>query len=408
MSPARYVRAALAAVSVLYVAWTAPAARGSGNSTDPSGGIYTVFLGLDLTLKQGAADCPVVAVAGGNFEILADGQTLRLPIKDGKFKTAFSPRVGRRRLDLTHVRTRRTISTGNDPAWDGMAQQVMLQSLEAQAKEATEIQARELEAQAQFAHAQEARGIDANAAGVEKQLAEARGNLDAAYSSTSFASVVQGANLTADPDEGVGGLFDSYRVDFEISAPIAVDDAYGVLRVIVRDPINPRHPTPFIKFFELRPLETKPRRVTVVVPNLPQGFAVEGYAVHIFAKGRELPTTVSKNQVEVSATEAHQFLVLQYLQHHHQDNLPVAIIPDMLPPELPALIAGDQTQPHATVDLAIDHDGRVTAVQQTSGIATTLSPELEAALREVRFLPALVNGNPVDGRGTFALSEFIR
>jgi hypothetical protein len=82
----------------------------------------------------------------------------------------------------------------------------------------------------------------------------------------------------------------------------------------------------------------------------------------------------------------------------------VALIPALLAPELKELIPADRA--NALVDVVIDAEGRVVALGPTPPAHEPLPAGLVAALRQVCFLPALQNGTPVEGRGTFALSEF--
>jgi hypothetical protein len=183
-----------------------------------------------------------------------------------------------------------------------------------------------------------------------------------------------------------------------------MSDVVGVLRLFVRDPAKPSVVAPVHRFFRLREIGPEPRKVTIAQDRLPRGFALDEYSVHLFLGGGELPTTVSKNRLDVTRAEAHQFLILQHLQRHGRKDVPVALIPALLAPELEELIPVDRA--NALIDVVVDAEGRVVALGPTPPAHDPLPADLAAALRQVCFLPALQKGAPVEGRGTFALSEF--
>ena len=380
-------------------------ARASESANDSPDAAYTVFLGLDLTLERERTDCPVVDAEGDSITVLKDGGVIRIRHQEGSYKSAFSPHVGRSHLEIGHVRTRRIDSRSDARARDAMSQMILMDVLHSERQQAAEDNMRQSDARAGLEQAKAAGGFTNNAAEAGVAAATAADAMNNAFGAPTFASALPGAGLAPEEDTGAGGLFDSYEVNFEISGPIDVNDAYGIVRMLVRDSTNRDRHLPFIKFFDVGRLGPKSRRFTVVVKDLPQGFAVESYAVHILVKGREIPTNLSKNSVSVTEDEAHQFLILQYLQQNRKSSLPVAVIPELLPAGLRTLVGADQM--NATVDLTINREGHVTAIQAT-GIPTALSPELETAVRRVRFFPALVAGTATDGRGTFALSELAR
>jgi hypothetical protein len=139
--------------------------------------------------------------------------------------------------------------------------------------------------------------------------------------------------------------------------------------------------------------------------GLPPGFAVESALMHIYANGQEYPTNLSRNRVEVTEDEAHEFLILQHIQNHRQDSLPAQLIPELVPSRLPGLIAREQRD--ALIEVTINRHGRVADLAPGPGATPDLVLQLGAELRRVRFLPALVHGAAMDGMETLALSELV-
>ncbi len=168
----------------------------------------------------------------------------------------------------------------------------------------------------------------------------------------------------------------------------------------------PVSPSRVLKFFALPKAGLAARKVSVLQSGLQPGFTVDAYDIHIYADGREMPTNLSPNRMDLSVDEAHKFLVLRHAQLNRTASIPAEIIPDLIPPEVRTWLAAIHTD--ATVDLEIDRDGRMTKVDAIRANADLSVAEVENKLREVRFFPALLKGSPADSKGTFALSEFSR
>ncbi len=199
------------------------------------------------------------------------------------------------------------------------------------------------------------------------------------------------------------GGHDGFEVSFRASAPEPHARAYGVLRLRIRDPQQPELTRQGLKVFRLRELTPQPRKTTVGIYDLPPGFTVESYQVHIYADGEELATNLSPNRVELTADEAHQYLIMRHAHLHPGATLPAQVLADRALRAAPSeLIAG---QENTLVNLSITAEGQVDQIEGDAAISVPLSPQLQAALREVRFLPALVDGQPAASTGTFALGE---
>lgn len=203
-------------------------------------------------------------------------------------------------------------------------------------------------------------------------------------------------------DKADGRAFDGFEVTFRISAPEPRDDAYGVLRLVLQDVAQPTAARQqLLKMFRLRTLDATPRKVIVRSLGLPPGATVESFEVYVYADGEELATNLSRNRIEVTADEAHQFVILRHMQRHKGETLP-AQIPGDLQAKAPASVAAHAA---ALLTLGITAEGKVSDVKVVSIASESLPAELESAVRGARFLPALVNGQPVDSTGSFAVSE---
>jgi hypothetical protein len=200
------------------------------------------------------------------------------------------------------------------------------------------------------------------------------------------------------------GGFDAFEVSFRVSSPEPLRDMLGLMRLDVRDSASPT-PVSVLKFFNLRDVGPKPRKVTLLQSGLPRGFAVAGYTIHLYLDGQELPTDLSQNRIEVSREEAHQFLVLRHTSANAHATLSAQLIPELVPDSTRAGLRA--TDPALTVEFQIDQNGKVTAASTSVVAADSALDHLNDLLRNIFFLPALQNGRPVASRGTFAISEIL-
>lgn len=390
------------AVAGMILPSTAPAA--TANPAAPSEAReFVVFFGLDVSVDAAGARLPVIAASEQEVTVLRDGRPARVSLQNARLHSAVEPKLGRERVTIEGLHGERVYSPQNDPARDAIHQQMAMDAIQAQSMDAAMFQARTTAANAQAlaqAASDPATGVSpSDVAEANAAASQAATRLHNIQSMPAHRSALSGT--ANDP-----GLYDAFEVTFRLATERPLPDCHGVLRLLVRDPANPRDPVPVVRFFSLRDPGARARKVTILQTGLPPGFGVDSYSVHIYSAGREVPTTLSSNQVEVTADEAHQFLILRHLQQHAHGQVPVQVIPDFLPAQLSELVPPGQGE--QTVDFTIDRNGRVIRVAPTPGSSVTLTLALEAALRNVRFLPAVQNGQPVEGLGTFALVELLR
>jgi hypothetical protein len=176
---------------------------------------------------------------------------------------------------------------------------------------------------------------------------------------------------------------------------------------LIRDPsrteLGAQHA---FQVFKLPPLGPKPQKVVVRRFNLPIGFSVDSYEVHLYVDDRELATSLSKNRVEVTEGEALQFLILQHMQRNKSASRE-AQVADEMRPEWPRVELARDWE-NIVVTVHITPDGTVEDSNVSGAIDSPLTEELHAALLKVRFLPALAIGEPVPSTGSFALGELFR
>jgi hypothetical protein len=141
------------------------------------------------------------------------------------------------------------------------------------------------------------------------------------------------------------------------------------------------------------------------VVGLPPGFTIATEELHVYKGAREIVTNLSKNRVELSVDEVHQFFILQRLVQHASGDAPVEVIPALLENDLRDFVPEEQM--NRGVHITVDAGGHVTEVKLDPVNGNAPDAYIETALRAIRFYPAIVHGKVFSGQGTFVLSEFI-
>jgi hypothetical protein len=205
---------------------------------------------------------------------------------------------------------------------------------------------------------------------------------------------------------GANDLYDAYTVTFTVSAPGVVENAHAVLILEVLSPTTPNVPLQTVMLRNLPKLTPEPRKVTLEQRGLPEGFAVNSVAVHIFANGRELASNLSTQSLAVTRDEAHQFLVIRYTLDHKNESLAAALIPDLVssvPAErLPAAELGRR------IEVQVNRDGKVERASLDPELASGLATLVGDLVNRACFYPALHKGQAVAAPITLTLADFVQ
>ncbi len=234
---------------------------------------------------------------------------------------------------------------------------------------------------------------------------------------------------------------DTLQITFSVASAEPVARAYAV---ILAD-IASEHQTGTVTLFEeLGELSTQPRKVMIRRPNLSPGFTVENVRIHVYSHGVELGSNVSERRSSFTRQQAKDYLMLVHLTDHKEGTVLPVPVWELAPPTLYA--AKDRRKFDYPVAVSVGPDGEVLAVHRSVGEAyrelrvydaaalntkstpaladaetaiaappadartqtadTDLPPHIVALVRELIFLPALKDGQPVKGIVSLNLADF--
>ena len=191
--------------------------------------------------------------------------------------------------------------------------------------------------------------------------------------------------------------FDALDVEFTVSSPVPLSTPFVIVLLKYRErDQRPEETRTWVVSKALAPLDQQPRTVRFQQGGLPVGYILEDYQVHLFNKGQELATTVAPMRTVLTAEEAFQYRVVDYVSSHPNATLPAAPaagqVSEGLRHHLTTKYSG-----HA-VYVRVLPTGRTERAFADKACKQPLEDaELETMLSQVRFDPALEKGKPVRG-----------
>jgi hypothetical protein len=369
---------------------------------------HVLFLGLDLFVQEPEGTIRVQRVSRDGIELDDDGTIHSVPLRQRRdFQVILEPKVSDFSVTLDRFTEVRAISPGRDNRMqEAMQQQMLVDDLRSQQIDRV--------SQASVAHsaaesalnapvdAADPRGAQAIREGRQQAHDAAVTELRAAESSL---HMLGGMNPIMNATDDPYAPHDAVDISFRISSPVVLENAHAVVVTVFRLPSTPRTTAHGVMVEPLPRITSKPRTVRIQHAALPLGFELVGSRVHIYADGREVATNLSPRRVEVSASEAHQFLLTQYLlDHAGEDRRPEAVI------GIRADKVRDLSSPEMlsrNVRVEVDRDGHVVDARVIPAGVEGTDRFIENLVREVRFFPALDGGDPVEGVVTLALDTLV-
>ena len=201
-----------------------------------------------------------------------------------------------------------------------------------------------------------------------------------------------------DPDS----YADSLRVVLSLEVDERLKDVYLVLIARIDSPGTEPDARPFIQIVgQLKP--EKKRRVKVVFKNLPEGCSLLGIDAHVYSQGGEIPHAASSGLRMLSGEEAFQYSLGKYKQTRGKSE-PI-LFRSLHANEISSFISEKEIL-RIKADLIVHPDGSTT-VDFLSTEDEPIAQKLVGILEDVRFLPAMENGQLKETKISLKLSSLI-
>jgi hypothetical protein len=366
---------------------------------------HVLFMGADVAVERDKAFHPVEDVTGTALLITRDGKRVKVPMeKDVNLQIRESLKIADTSVVIDDLKTERAYAPGSDPF--------------EQLHRAATFGAGE------SAVADLARGdvitASINAIGAGSAMSSATSPQDVAQAAAGFGramaaqqaadtSMLQAYERPIAPVYDVGTqagragvetsyqLFDAIRLSFEITSDRDMEEPYyAVLAMILTPDSKPGHARKWAYLKSLGSLKAGERRkVQLYQSGLPPGYTLESCEVHVYDRGEELATSLSRKRVELTDEEALDYRIIEYVGANKGLTLPAR--PVLVPMTPAERLAFTPAQLSEKCYVRVARDGRVTAAfRDAAGKRPLADPELEAALKRCRFNPALEAGKPVE------------
>ena len=206
--------------------------------------------------------------------------------------------------------------------------------------------------------------------------------------------MLPGDEAKAGAAEG-GGAYDAIRISFAVTPEKSMAKAFVAVIAQIQDPAKTSgQPQPWIHLQSLGSIAAgETRKVNVYEEGLPSGYALKNCEVHVFDGRSELATNLSSKRVALTKDEMLDFRVIQYVAANGGRTAPAA--PAMFVSDLrPSLTPAELGQ---ACFVRVAKDGRVAATFVDRDATQPLQdPALDAALKGLRFKPAIDAGKPVE------------
>ncbi|WP_069961243.1 hypothetical protein [Lacunisphaera limnophila] len=393
----RFLVALCPLISVTLLASDPVGAPASGETAKTQ----VLFMGADISVELDRSLHPLREATDHALIVDREGRSVEIPhrrVTDIRIKDVL--KLSAARVAIDGLKAERAYAEGSDP-FAGMARNVTLaagESAVADIAQGERMRADQSVAGAGAAVAAAGNPEDRAAAG--QMLAQAQGRLAAAEQAVTQA--VQGAGYSSsllERSQGAVGeeRFDAIRLGFEIRAERDLERPYYALIALIRDPGSRTGDTR--KWTYVKPLGPmaagSTRKVRALQGGLPPGYVLESWDVHVYDRGEEVATNLSRKRVEVTEAEAQEFRIFEYIANHRGHTLPASPMDPVLVEAAWATLPAEQGR--RTWHVRVDRNGWVTAVfADAAGKQPASDAGLVAVLKTLRFAPALAAGKPVE------------
>ncbi len=381
---------------------SAPAAEGVAGSSAKT---HTLFMGVDIAVEHEKLFRRVREVSGSSWVVNVNGRPEFIPANKHalNLKVEQSLKLTEATATLANLKAERTYTPGSDPKTQAMRTQLHLQAFTTEQQMVAE---RELQREVdRVAWATLAK--DATPTVPPPDPAKATANLDA------MANVAHGQMTTAQFNQAIAEeqlkkeLFDAISVEFEISAPKPLPNAYLIVVAQFREKgAPPSTMRNWIYAQMLDYVDETPRPVSIRRGGLPRGFELDKVDVHIYDQGREVATNVSPKRVELTREEAFQYIVIEHIGNNKGKTLPAMPVMATVTPELRQRLRDGEGQ--QVYYVSVSKDGKVTEVFEDDAYSKPVGDGFFAqTVKRIWFKPALDNGNPVDAKTSVDVTKFL-
>ena len=372
---------------------------------------HVLFIGADIAVEKDKAFHHVEDVTPTALVIRPGGRTVEVPLRQTvNLQINELLKIAGTSAGIGRLKFERDYTLGADP-FQKIARSATLVSGNQVVSDIAQNYASLVTAQAGVLAAAVARASPETKPGLEAAYATVLSAQDAAEAAMfqSYQTQSSQAHFMDYQSKELGERFDAIRVTFEVTPEKdLVQPYYAVIAQIREADSKPDHVRKWGYIKQLGSIGAgETRKVTVFTGGMPPGYILEGCEVHLYDRGEELATNLSRKRVPLTDEETLEFRIIEYVGANKGRTLP-AVPATKLPADgLHAKFTPDQLV--GTYYARVTKGGHVTAVfRDAAGRQPLQDPLLEPVLKTLRFKPALESGKPVEQIAPVTLGDLAR
>jgi len=373
---------------------------------------YALYMGSNVSIEWQGQLRPVRDVDGTYFIVEVDGKTARVPTKFRNLKIKIDPmvKVSATGITISELKPDRVYTPGADP--NHFFEEAARNAFGA-AQVADLANAKLSAAQTDLGWMQAHPKTTPDSIGYSPQkIGVQQGRADSAASDLQRAYQEQTSNINniggAASRAGIAAqreLYDALRLTFRISAAQPVPNPYAIVILHIRADANePNTVLQWIYADKLPALGPTPQKMEIYRDGLPPGYEILDTQVHVYQAGVELDTTAGRKRTALTADEAFQFSIADYVQHHREDTIDARPDPQFIPRDLHRNFPARDANRTYYVKVAKNGLPLGAFVDEACTEKVT-EPDVSSAVMRLRFSPALNTGKPVEGKAVVRPTE---
>ncbi|HVU34588.1 MAG TPA: hypothetical protein VHE61_14230 [Opitutaceae bacterium] len=379
-----------------------PAGTNSSAATSSAAKPYTLYLGTDISVEWKGKLRPVKSVDGGSFVVEVDGHRETVPTQfvDLKIKLDDALKVAPSGITVSDFKPEQAYTQDQDPNrfYDEAASAggAGIDAIDAAAAAQRSAQMQGGNTMAAARATPQDASLAAAAVQSSQAMSAANQSLNNALNSygagSSFDTMADAASRAA--AEADRKLFNAFRLSFEVSSPKPIAKPYMVLVIRRLDDRNdPKSMRQWVYAQELKPIGPGRHTVRLFRAGFPPGYKLVDVQLHLYEGGTELATNIARRNIGITADEAFQFSVVNYVERHKGATTDAVNSKLPIPAHLRSQLSADELSPTYYVKVA-KSGLPVGAYLDESCTKPISAPGVSAALMAVRFYPALKDGKP--------------
>jgi hypothetical protein len=236
------------------------------------------------------------------------------------------------------------------------------------------------------------------------------------------ASALPGLNLTGGAKLGDSGSSGGSNIDvsksnvatgtaeveltFELSSREPLENAYILVVANYASLTKPNEVARQISAQNFERIDSKPKRVKMTHAAAMNRLPFKKFDIALFANGQEVATNLSEKRMALTSDQAYQFFLIDYLTSHKGATVPPT--PMLMTPRSEFRQRLEKTETNQAIHASVDKSGTVVALSVDTAGKEPVPASIEEALKNVRFMPALEKGAPIDGHLKMRIADLIR